>query len=111
MFGPGAFGEQSIGEDRGFTAADLVQLGEVQAAALARRLWRRGEFVADGFAHYLAAWTGEAASGPPLLVLARFRRTGTYALTLGTTVVANGRRLADVLPALRHCLDGPPCPL
>jgi len=85
----------------GFTTADLIALGEIHTTAIARRVWSRGQLVANEFAHYLAVWgprTG--AADPPALALARFKRTGTYVLTIGTTVVATGQRLEDVLPAL-----------
>jgi len=85
----------------GFTAGDLVTLGEVHAAAIARRLWSRGQLVSNEFTHYLAAWGPQTgAADPPGLALARFKKTGTYVLTIGTTVVATGQRLEDVLPAL-----------
>ena len=85
----------------GFTTADLIALGEIHTTAIARRVWGRGQFVVNDFAHYLAVWgprTG--AADPPALALARFKQTGTYVLTIGTTVVASGKRLEDVLPAL-----------
>jgi hypothetical protein len=85
----------------GFTAADLIALGELHATATARHLWSRGEFVSNEFAHYLAVWGPQTdAADPPALALARFKKTGTYALTIGTTVVASGKSLSDVLPAL-----------
>jgi hypothetical protein len=85
----------------GFTAADLIALGEVHATAMARQLWSRGEFVSNEFAHYLAVWGPQTtAADPPALALARFKKTGTYALTIGTTVVASGKSLNELLPAL-----------
>jgi hypothetical protein len=83
----------------GFTAADLVALGELHAAS--GHLWGRGQLVSNEFAHFLAVWRPEAGLGdPPRLALARFKKTGTYSLIIGTTVVASGKRLSDVLPAL-----------
>ena len=83
----------------GFTAADLVALGELHAAS--GYLWGRGQLVSNEFAHFLAVWRPEAGLGdPPRLALARFKKTGTYSLIIGTTVVASGKRLSDVLPAL-----------
>jgi hypothetical protein len=83
----------------GFTAADLMALGEIRATT--RHLWGRDQLVANEFAHYLAVWRPEAGlADPPALALARFKKTGTYMLMIGTTVVATGKRLSDVLPAL-----------
>jgi hypothetical protein len=94
-------GHTVISGSDGFTAADLLALGEVQAMAMARQLWGRGQLIANEFAHYLAVWSLAAgAAEPPMLALARFRKTGTYMLMIGTTIVASGRRLSDVLPAL-----------
>jgi hypothetical protein len=39
-----------------------------------------------------------------MLALARFKKTGTYMLMIGTTIVASGRRLRDVLPALPYAV-------
>jgi hypothetical protein len=90
----------------GFTAADLIALGEVHAAAITRRLWSRGQLVSNEFTHYLAAWGPDThAADPPALALARFKKTGTYVLTIGTTVVASGKSLSDVLPALSSRID------
>jgi hypothetical protein len=85
----------------GFTPEDLSALEDVHAAAAARNLWGRGQLVSNEFAHYLAVWRPETdATTPPALAVARFRRTGTYVLTIGTTVVATGKKLKDILPAL-----------
>jgi hypothetical protein len=85
----------------GFTTTDLVALREVHATAIALRLWGHGQLVANEFAHYLAVWgPATRAAVPPVLALARFKKTGTYVLTIGSTFVASGKSLADVLPAL-----------
>jgi hypothetical protein len=90
----------------GFTVADLVVLDEIHATAVTRRWWSRSHLVENEFAHYLAAWGPETGTAdPPALVLARFRKTGTYALTIGSTVVASGKSLGDVLPALSSRFD------
>ena len=82
----------AVAASDGFAIADLAALGEVQANAIARQLWGRGQLVANEFAHYLAVWRPQAgASDPPALALARFKKTGTYVLTIGTTVVASGK--------------------
>jgi hypothetical protein len=100
-----AAGSRSSGH-AGFTAADLVVLDEIHATAVMRRWWRRGQLVENEFAHYLAVWGAETDAGdPPALALARFRKTGTYALTIGSTVVASGKSLSDVLPALSSSFD------
>src|SRR5438034_4339952 len=92
----------------GFTTADLIALGDIHAMAIARHLWGRSQLVSNAFAHYLAVWRPEAgATEPPALVLARFKKTGTYLLRIGTTVVASGRRLSTVLPALPSGTEQP----
>lgn len=90
----------------GFTAADLAALGEVRAAALARRRWTRAEIIHDPFIDYLAAWHADSdAATPPTLAIARFKRTGTYALTVGSVVVATARTLGNILPAIHGLLQ------
>jgi hypothetical protein len=90
----------------GFTLADLILLDEIHATAVMRRWWCRGQIVENQFAHYLAAWgPGTGTAEPPALALARFRKTGTYVLTIGSTVVASGKSLSDVLPALSSSFD------
>ena len=94
-------GRTTVAGRGGFTAADLISLGEVEATAITRHIWGRAQFVSNEFAHYLAAWsTGASTPEPPALAVARFKKTGTYMLMIGTTVVASGRSLSDVLPAL-----------
>jgi hypothetical protein len=96
----------AVASSGGFTAADLVLLGRVRAAAMARQIWSREQFVANEFAHYLAVWgPGAGAADPPSLVLARFKRTGTYALTMGTILIASGRSLAEVVRAIMSGFD------
>lgn len=91
--------ERHTNAGTGFTAADLTALGQVQAAP--RHLWGRDQLIANEFAHHLAVWRPEAGiADPPASALARFKNTGTY-MMIGTTVVATGKRLSDVLPALR----------
>jgi hypothetical protein len=90
------------GMGSGFTADDLHMLLDVQAAAMLRGAWGRGALNANVFADYLAMWSPDAGgeTDPTVLVLARFKRTGTYLLTVASTVVASGRSLRDLLPAL-----------
>jgi hypothetical protein len=96
----------AVAASAGFTPADLIALSEVHAAAVARRVWGRGQLVANEFADYLAVWGPQTGGAdPPALALARFKRTGTYVLTIGMTVVAGGKRLEDVLPALSAGFD------
>src|SRR6266478_9566030 len=67
----------------GFTATDLAALNDLGAAALGQRRWSRCQVVHEQFADYLAAWAIDAGrSDPPKLTIARFKRTGTYALTI-----------------------------
>jgi hypothetical protein len=52
------------------------------------------------FADFLAAWDADAANAElPHLTIARFKRTGTYALTIGALVVATASTLDRILPA------------
>jgi len=69
----------------GFTTADLIALGEVHAAAIARQLWSRGQLVAYEFAHYLAAWGPKPAPRSAGAGARPVQKTGTYVLTIGTT--------------------------
>jgi hypothetical protein len=91
---------------RGFSAADLALLNEVRSAGLARNRWTRAQIITDSFVDYLAAWDPQSdETDPPTLAIARFKRTGTYVLTVGTLVVATARTLGDVLPALPGLLQ------
>jgi hypothetical protein len=91
----------------GFTPGDLVTLSELHSTAVARRLWSRGQIISNEFAQYLAVWGPQtSAADPPALALARFKKTGTYVLTIGTTVVASGKSLSAVLPALSPGFGG-----
>lgn len=84
----------------GFTEFDLATLNSFSARQLAGRIWSRAHFVCGPFADYLAAWSPDVASAEqPHLTIARFKRTGTYALTVGTQVVATAATLERILPA------------
>jgi hypothetical protein len=83
----------------GFTEFDLATLNEFSAIQVAERRWSRTQLVHGPFADYLAAWTPEAASAElPHVTIARFKRTGTYALTIGALVVATASMLDRILP-------------
>ena len=87
----------------GFTEFDLATLNEFSAAQVAERRWSRAQVVHGPFADFLAAWDADAANAElPRLTIARFKRTGTYALTIGTLVVATAQTLDKILPSLRH---------
>jgi hypothetical protein len=84
----------------GFTEFDLATLNEFSAAQLAERRWSRAHVVHGPFADFLAAWHADAANAEaPHLTIARFKRTGTYALTIGALVVATAATLDRILPA------------
>lgn len=90
----------------GFSATDLVALSKVHAAAITRHFWRRAQLASNEFAHYLAIWGPKTRdTDPPGLVLARFKKTGTYVLMIGATIVASGKGLGDVLPSLASRFD------
>jgi hypothetical protein len=84
----------------GFSEFDLATLRELSASRVAERQWSRAHVVHGAFADFLAAWTTEAANAElPHLTIARFKRTGTYALTIGALVVATASTLDRILPA------------
>ena len=83
----------------GFTELDLATLNAFGALQVAERRWSRAHVVQGAFADFLAVWTDEVASADlPHLTIARFKRTGTYALTIGALVVATSSTLDRVLP-------------
>ena len=87
--------------ERGFTATDLARLEAVRAAALAQGRWSRALIVQDPRVDYLSAWRPpDAPNGAPGVAVARFKRTGTYALIMGETVVATAAELDRVLAVL-----------
>jgi len=83
----------------GFTEFDLATLNTFSAEQLARQQWSRAHVVRGQFADFLTAWHADAAGAEqPHLIIARFKRTGTYALTVGTQVVATASTLERILP-------------
>lgn len=85
----------------GFTEFDLATLSEFSATQIAKRQWSRAHVVHGPFADFLAAWSVDATNVElPHLTIARFKRTGTYALTVGALVVATAATLHKVLPTL-----------
>jgi hypothetical protein len=92
----------------GFTEVDLATLSEFSATQMAQRRWSRAHVVHGPFADFLAAWDAEAANAElPHLTIARFKRTGTYALTVGALVVATAPTLDRILPTLSHAAQEP----
>jgi hypothetical protein len=89
----------------GFTPSDLAALNDLGAAAIGQQRWSKCQVINEPFADYLAAWAVDVASSePPNLGIARFKRTGTYALILGSLVVATAPSLNKILPAIWHTL-------
>ncbi|MGD9878826.1 MAG: hypothetical protein AB7F22_10080 [Reyranella sp.] len=85
----------------GFTPTDLAALNDLGAAAVWQQRWSRCQVVHEPYADYMAAWiTGADAEAAPNLTIARFKRTGTYALTVGPVVVATASSLGHILPAI-----------
>ena len=83
----------------GFTEFDLATLNEFSAAQLTERRWSRAHVVQGPVADFLAAWQVDAADAEsPHLTIVRFKRTGTYALTVGSLVVATAASLDRILP-------------
>jgi len=90
----------------GFTPNDLAALNDLSAAALGQQ-WSRCRVVHEPFADYLAVWAmGSGNSEPPNLTIARFKRTGTYALTVGQVVISTAASLNKILPTTRQLLAG-----
>jgi hypothetical protein len=93
-------------DSRGFTPADLEALDQVRGQALRNGRWTRAEIVRDFALDYLAAWSADgSASASPSLAVIRFKKSGTYALTVGSTMVATARCLAKILPAVQGLSD------
>jgi hypothetical protein len=83
----------------GFTEFDLATLNAFSARQTVERRWSRTQLVRGPFADFLAVWTIEAGTAElPDLTITRFKRTGTYALTIGAAVVATGPMLDAILP-------------
>ena len=99
--GPALAAAGALFDTKGFTGGDLRLLQEAHRSGIANRGWGRGQFAANAFSHYLAIWdTATSDRDPPTLVIVRFDRTGTYALLVQGRIVANGKTLAAILPAL-----------
>jgi hypothetical protein len=82
---------------RGFSSSDLVLLSQIQARQTRYGAWGRVQLVQAGPSDFLAVWDFDADdSDPPTLVVARFKGTGTYALTRGDYVIATGRTLREI---------------
>jgi hypothetical protein len=87
------------GSASGFTEFDLATLNEFSALQKAERRWGRTQLVNGPVADFLAAWTLDAGNAEqPHLTIARFKRTGTYALTVGAAVIATALTLDRILP-------------
>ena len=87
----------------GFTEFDLATLNEYSAIQVAGRRWARTQLVRGPFADFLAVWFPEATNAEvPHLTIARFKRTGTYAFTIGDSLVATASTLHRVLPDRSH---------
>jgi hypothetical protein len=86
-------------EASGFTEFDLATLNQLSAEQMAQQRWRHVQIVHESFADYLAVWNaGGSRVESPHLTIARFRRTGTYALSVNGVVVATASSLRKILP-------------
>jgi hypothetical protein len=86
-------------EAGGFTSADLRLLHDAHQSGVAG--WRRGQFASNEFSQYLAIWTEACVDhAQSSLTIIRFNETGAYALMVNGRIVANGKSLAEILPAL-----------
>jgi hypothetical protein len=97
---------------RGFSSSDLVLLTHIQAQQTRHGTWGRAQLVQDGPADFLAVWDADADEiDPPMLAIARFKSTGTYALTRGEYLVATGRTLREVVAAFGAATEAVPLQL
>ena len=97
--------------DYGFTSSDLTHLSQIQARQTRRGDWGRVQLVQEGPSDFLAVWeAGCDESDPPMLVIARFKSTGTYALTRGHYLVGTGRTLREVVAAFDSGGSAEPAP-
>ena len=88
-------------DDKNFTSGDLALLENVYRNGLANRGWGPAQFAANDFSQYLAVWNKPPVDRePPMLAIIRFLKTGTYALLVQGAIVANGRSLETILPAV-----------
>ena len=88
-------------QESGFTAADLALLDEAYRSGVAQRGWGPALLAANDFARYLAVWEKPPVDRePPMLAIIRFDDTGTYALLAQGEIVASGRSLPAIMPAL-----------
>lgn len=85
----------------GFTLADHSALERLAIQNSAARLWGHNELIREGHADFLAVWHPEASrEDPPMLAIARFKRTGTYAVVTDDCVLATAKTIGDVLRSL-----------
>ena len=111
VFTGDAKGAALMTDARGFTPTDLEVLDRMRIHALRNSSWARAEFVRDASLDCLAAWNGDAAqSESPSVAIIRFKKSGTYALTLGSTLIATDRSLARILTSIQ-CRFGTSAPL
>ena len=85
----------------GFTDTDLEKLHQVHRRGMAACGWGRAQFVTNQFSQYFAIWSDAFADrDQPAFSIIRFDKTGTYALLVGSKIIASGKRLGDILPTL-----------
>jgi hypothetical protein len=93
--------QATAAEDAGFTVGDLALLEAAYRSGVAERGWGPAQFAANDFSRYLAVWERPPVDRePPMLAIIRFDDTGTYALLTQGRIVASGRSLQAILPAL-----------
>ena len=93
---------------KGFSSEDMKLLQEAHQKGIATRGWGRAQFATNAFSHYLAIWDGATNDWePPTLAIVRFDKTGTYALLVRGKIVANGRTLGAILPAMAVAASTP----
>ena len=94
-------GPWSMADTDGFTSADLVLLEDAYWAGVARTAWGACRLVGTEFAHYLALFAAAPDPGPsPVMTVIRFRATGSYALMTRGAIVATGKSLRALIPAM-----------
>src|SRR3977135_4401483 len=93
---------------KGFSSEDVRLLQEAHQKGIATRGWGRAQFATNAFSHYLAIWDGATNDWePPTLAIVRFGKTGPSALLVRGKIVANGRTLGAILPAMAVAASTP----
>jgi hypothetical protein len=87
--------------ERGFTPSDMELLARIHGQGASKLLWGAARLVRDAQVHALEVWAPFAAAHfRPMLTILRFARSGTYAALSGPHLLATGKSLSEIVPAL-----------